>query len=248
MREKKSESLEVRLPHRLKQAFMDRCRAEGASASEAVRRMIEAYVERPAPHRPTELAQVLKPQFAIPAFAAAGLAAVFLLATQSQAGPDLREAFDALDADGNGAVTLAEFGAARRDRIIFVGRPQPGPPPEGAKTIMLPLTRTPELERAVAEGARRRPLSAGPLYARIDADRSGAVSFAEYEAHHKRVNAQSFESLDADRDGRITGDEFWRPALPAQASPALKESLRQTFVRLDANRDGAISRSEYAGF
>src|ERR1700759_1188370 len=49
---KKSETLEIRLPHALKQAFMARCQDEGRSASEAVRRFIEgAVAERPRPAR-----------------------------------------------------------------------------------------------------------------------------------------------------------------------------------------------------
>jgi hypothetical protein len=39
---KKSETLEVRLPHQTKTAFMARCRDDGQTASEAVRGFIEA--------------------------------------------------------------------------------------------------------------------------------------------------------------------------------------------------------------
>src|ERR1700761_765042 len=38
---KKSETLEIRLPYALKQAFMARCQAQGRSASEALRGFIE---------------------------------------------------------------------------------------------------------------------------------------------------------------------------------------------------------------
>ena len=44
---KKSETLEIRLSHADKQAFMARCRAEGVTASEALRRAIEDRLERP---------------------------------------------------------------------------------------------------------------------------------------------------------------------------------------------------------
>lgn len=46
---KKSETLEIRLPFDTKRAFMARCQAEGASASEALRGFIEAYVTPSAP-------------------------------------------------------------------------------------------------------------------------------------------------------------------------------------------------------
>ena len=46
---KKSESLEVRLPHATKAAFMAHCREEGLTASETMRRLIEGELTRPAP-------------------------------------------------------------------------------------------------------------------------------------------------------------------------------------------------------
>ena len=44
---KKSETLEIRLPHEAKQAFMARCRDEGVSASQALRGFIEAQIAPP---------------------------------------------------------------------------------------------------------------------------------------------------------------------------------------------------------
>ena len=43
---KKSETLEVRIPHPTKTAFMEKARAEGKVASEIVRQQIDAYLER----------------------------------------------------------------------------------------------------------------------------------------------------------------------------------------------------------
>ena len=45
---KKSESLEIRIPHPTKEAFMARCRADGRSASEALRAFIDQQLEAPA--------------------------------------------------------------------------------------------------------------------------------------------------------------------------------------------------------
>ena len=47
---KKSESLEIRIPYPTKQAFMERCREEGVSASEVLRGLIETRLQ-PAPRR-----------------------------------------------------------------------------------------------------------------------------------------------------------------------------------------------------
>ena len=44
---KKSETLEVRVPHAAKQAFMARCRAEGRSASDVIREFIDGFLARP---------------------------------------------------------------------------------------------------------------------------------------------------------------------------------------------------------
>jgi hypothetical protein len=46
-RQKKNDTLEIRLPQETKQAFMDQCRAEGRSASEAMRMFIEERLARP---------------------------------------------------------------------------------------------------------------------------------------------------------------------------------------------------------
>jgi len=45
-KEKKSETLEVRLPHSKKEAFMEACEREGITASHAVRTFIDAYLKR----------------------------------------------------------------------------------------------------------------------------------------------------------------------------------------------------------
>ncbi|HEX2562075.1 ribbon-helix-helix protein, CopG family [Phenylobacterium sp.] len=246
MREKKSENLEVRLPHALKQAFMARCRAEGRSASEVVRQMIEAHLARPAsPLRP-ELAFMTRPQIAIPAaLAASAGAALLFTATASTAGPDLRKAFEALDRNGDGAVILQEFQAAQGGDVV-VFRKGEAPPPAGAPKVMLPLTRAAELDRLA--GGKASPEAARQVYATLDADGGGSVDFGEFERHHRKIRAEGFTGLDADRDGRVTGDEFWRPTAALAASPALKDGLRQSFVRLDADEDGAISREEFEAF
>ena len=52
---KKSESLEIRIPYPTKQAFMERCREEGVSASEVLRGLIETRLQ-PAPFPETAIA------------------------------------------------------------------------------------------------------------------------------------------------------------------------------------------------
>ncbi len=56
-REKKSETLEVRMPHSKKQAFKAACEAEGITVSHAVRSFIDAYLKR---SRRMKLKQITK--------------------------------------------------------------------------------------------------------------------------------------------------------------------------------------------
>jgi hypothetical protein len=44
-RVKKSETLEVRIPHETKQAFLTACREDGTTASEVVRAQVQTYLD-----------------------------------------------------------------------------------------------------------------------------------------------------------------------------------------------------------
>lgn len=98
---KKTETLEIRLPPATKRAFMDRCRDEGLTASDAVRGFIET---RTAPAgRHARLWQ-------------AAVAAAVGLAVGAVAGPSLaqsgtpdRAAFERMDRNHDGVLTLQEF-------------------------------------------------------------------------------------------------------------------------------------------
>ena len=109
---KKSETLEIRLPYATKQAFMERCREQGRSASEALRSCINVELEPPVrrrgPHR----------------FAVAGLAAIALaaVAAPSLARPACATRFDALDSNHDGFVSAAEFLRLDTDRDGRVSR------------------------------------------------------------------------------------------------------------------------------
>jgi hypothetical protein len=99
---KKTESLELRLPHQTKAAFMAHCRRGGSSASEAVRRFIEAELAGGVPRR--------SGLWRLAAAAAAGLA-LGAVAAPSLARSDTasREAFDRRDVNQDGALSFEEF-------------------------------------------------------------------------------------------------------------------------------------------
>jgi hypothetical protein len=104
---KKSETLEIRLPYPTKLAFMASCRAEGRSASEALRRFIEAEIDgRPDAAPPRRQPSRRAWRLIAGALAATAMGAVAL---PSLARPSLRAEFDRLDLNGDRSVSLAEF-------------------------------------------------------------------------------------------------------------------------------------------
>jgi hypothetical protein len=108
---KKSESLEIRIPYAEKTAFMDRCRADGVSASETLRGWIEAHLAGGAATNTRDGGRM---RLRLAALAAAlGLSAAAL---PSLARPPERAGFERLDHDGDGAVTAGELARLDRDR------------------------------------------------------------------------------------------------------------------------------------
>lgn len=101
---KKSETLEVRLPHQTKIAFMARCRDDGQTASEAVRGFIETELGGRPRARRARLWQSLA------AAAAAGLALGAVAAPSlARTPPADHAAFERLDRNNDGALSIAEF-------------------------------------------------------------------------------------------------------------------------------------------
>ena len=96
---KKSETLEIRLPHTTKVAFMARCRDEGRSASEALRGFIDGQIGGRALRRSPPWRLLAG---ALMAAGAATVALPSLAHTSEKAG------FDRLDADRDGTVNAAE--------------------------------------------------------------------------------------------------------------------------------------------
>lgn len=103
---KKSETLEVRLPHLTKIAFMDHCRADGRTASNAVRDFIEQELHHAEP-------PLRRPRAGLWQAVAAALGglAIGAIAAPSFAHPASlsRATFDALDQNHDGVLSLEEF-------------------------------------------------------------------------------------------------------------------------------------------
>ena len=160
---KKSEFLEVRLPHPIKQAFMARCRDEGRTASEAVRGFIDSQLaERRRRSRLGPPARLLA--------AAAALLACGLAAAPSFARTTVSADFARLDLDHDGRLSLAEFQRSARVQIALA------PAPDS-------WLRNVSLASAPSEPMLDIPLRqevTAAAFAQIDADRDGSVSLAEY--------------------------------------------------------------------
>ena len=116
---KKSETLELRIPHATKQAFMTRCRDEGRGASETMRMLIDGHL-----NRRVRTARHLLLRVMAGVAIATGAAAVALPSVAATAAKAGYEGLDrnrdgvvgvselaALDVDGDGVVSLSEFRA-----------------------------------------------------------------------------------------------------------------------------------------
>lgn len=106
---KKDETVEVRLSHAAKTAFMARCQTEGRTASEAIRRFIDAELNQTAARRSIsagwrQLAAAALAGLALGAVAAPALA-------QSHAAPPSRAAFERLDRNHDGVISFDEYRA-----------------------------------------------------------------------------------------------------------------------------------------
>ncbi|WP_326524356.1 EF-hand domain-containing protein [Sphingomonas sp.] len=133
-------------------------------------------------------------------------------------------AFARMDANKDGALTRDEARAGKGPRHggkrgpgarggpfePVAGRDMPPPPPGGAT-------------RGPGRGM-------GPGFARLDTDRDGKVTRAEFAAE----NGRAFARIDANGDGTV--DKAEMAALPGRGRMA---------ARADANGDGALTRAEY---
>ncbi len=127
-REKKSESLDVRLPHSKKAAFMAACEEEGITASHAIRTFIDAYLARSRHVKVQRIAKeianmLIRNPLKTTGLAGASLAALVMLSAQpSMADTD---AFGHLDKTGDGILTVADFSGMEGDPDIattLIGR------------------------------------------------------------------------------------------------------------------------------
>jgi hypothetical protein len=236
---KKTDSLEVRLPHAVKQAFMARARSRGRSASSLVREFIDSYLAGTDPR--TENRKMLR-RIATPAaltsLVAAGIA--LHMPTAATAAPDLKALFDRFDRDGNGQLSAEEFVVRDGGSILSMLHD-------------IDLGNMMALMIAHHSGADQSPHGPVPdhavemmraAFAGQDSDGNGAVSFGEFESHHLGALRQAFDVIDADHDGGIDEGEFdgMMGRLPHHTAAHAKP-----FAELDGDASGTISWAEFLG-
>jgi hypothetical protein len=201
---KKSETLEVRIPHPTKAAFMDKARAEGKVASEIVREQIDAYLGRePEPRTVREKAAALVRKHmrgAVLLLAGAGSAiAISLAVSPATAQPDLQAAFVTLDADGDGVVSLSEFTDPRDALTTDI---QSALPPTGERVAVAPSANsgTAYIRIVLDTGSEDGVL---PLMLMVDLP-EGGMKAGDFE----RLIGKAFTGLDRDGNGLLSADEF----------------------------------------
>jgi hypothetical protein len=190
---KKTETLEVRVSHETKTAFMAACAARGVSASNVLRACIArhvAAVDR-APHRwMKELAMLSKSSRRRPVLAATcgaaaiGIAAAALVAPAHAAiDPRVAAVFDWMDADNDGGIDAGEFGTTNE-----------AAPASGPVAIEMTSRMPPRPRETRAE-----------LFRRLDGDRNGKLTADELAAGAIVTVAVSpiVAAADANGDGRI---------------------------------------------
>lgn len=211
---KKTDVLEVRIAPETKRDFMDACRAEGRSASDAVREMIETFLER-RKGAATGAADMTRPKSVPSIFTrfpgtvrvgAGGVAVAAMIAAFGLAAgraDDLADAqFKRRDADSDGKITLAEF----------------LPDFSGAIT---PRTLGGECRAALLDHARGVETAA---FEALDADHSGALNREEFGRNDRLPNEDvlraEFDQGDADHDGYLSKAEHGALLAPPPAPPA----------------------------
>jgi hypothetical protein len=235
---KKSESLEVRLAHEVKDALMRKARSEGRSASEIVRHSIDAYLADEAKEKPKMLITAWKP-IAVAGAAAGALLWTAFAAAPVAAGPDFKAAFERLDQSHDQVVSLNEFVAGNRD-MLFVERADKPSTNGAAKPFILPLRHElpappPGLNRPPADMLRSH-------YAELDANHDGQLSFDEFERFHERMLHSGFAAVDANADGSLD-----RAVFEDAVSAAPGHAAAASFADVDKDRDGRISEEEFFG-
>ncbi len=177
--------------------------------------------------------------------------------------PKLTERFDQLDANKDGRLSADERSQMRgKHRSGRMG---------GGHHRMKALDTDQDGRISRTEAAAGQGKLAG-RFEQMDANKDGYLDRADMQARVAQRRAEFFSGADANRDGRVTRDEFIvehgarnaeRRAQRAQRAQVAGKQMRvrqapteqqqieftgNVFDRMDANKDGALTRAEFAAF
>ena len=120
-REKKSESLDIRLPYQQKQDFMAATKQRGETASQALRQFISTYIEEARledqPNKVQEITMTLA-RHRLKSIATAAGAAIGVFSVTALPSAADSTAFDALDKNNDGIITEGEIAPGHDADII----------------------------------------------------------------------------------------------------------------------------------
>lgn len=230
---KKSETIEVRVPHDRKSVFMAHCRATGRTASMVIRDLIENEMN-PKPARSSKN----KWQGSTPLLCG-GVIAILLVglslaapsAKTVAAAPDFRPVFESFDHNHDGVLDAGEYG-----NRVAMG------PTCGSNVFVIPLPRaaTPDVRGMRGFAV----LKADFALRTIDWNRDGRITFDEYAANWTHLLRKGFVSLDVDGNGTINRVEY-RQAADHHYQKGTKLPDIAPFKELDNDKDGRVSWSEF---
>lgn len=236
-RVKKSETLEVRIPHDTKQAFLTACREDGTTASEVVREQVQSYLdarERPpieADKRTLFMTLPSNVRRYAPRAAAGGALAIGLTALAvlpSAAAPDFKAQFSRLDVNSDGVLSVDEFLGPK--------------PADGGKDDVVIETRAitrggdkPPVDIKIEPGVRKKDAFAFYLPEELG---GGGEKAADDKHEYKFITRHMNKENAGGADG--TGVSFDR-AITISVDDIRKEE----FATIDLNKDGKISLDEY---
>jgi len=241
---KKTETLEVRLPHAVKRDFMARTRSRGRTASAVLREFIDAYLadDLPAKDRPM-FKRIAKPA-AASAVIGTIVAAHLMLPTAAAAAPDFKSVFEQLDRNQDGKLTPDELEghAVLADKAYTQHATDLG---NGVVPAMVSLHA--RMHQMMHAGSSPAEMQAGmkKAFASLDTDGNGVVTFGEFEARHLAVLRQTFDTIDGNQDGKIEPAELEAAEKRFPAGFGADQAV--SFQKFDTNRDGGISWEEFLG-
>jgi Ca2+-binding EF-hand superfamily protein len=269
---KKSDTLQIRIPHETKKQFLDACQDDETSASDVLRRSILDYLsfrKRPSSVPRKGMLVMIPAPVRKKRYLVAGAAVVaglgLLSALPSAADPHFRASFERLDENHDGQLTMDEYfgsnGASftiKADALVIREDTQEAvfidyPPADGAAE-----DRGIEINTVSDE----KP-AFNPFFPKLDANDDGLLSFGEYQAFKTREAKARFDSFDRNRDGQLVRDELivspWTGLDGAHAvvtvsasgvvtmgpPPAPKPGGKTALQQADANSDGIVTFDEF---